>query len=354
MRKIMYAISHKWGWLFAFISFIIALIFGVFPNISTIERIILLTFSCVIVLVFVISKIYTFSYIKVPRIVGCTVAQAKRVLKDNDLNLKFSDGLKPINEQDKIVIQKPEENCYVKKNSFISITTYKEKVGELSSLINLVEFEILSEIQMDDNGDLFNGDFTDKDIKYSNNSVYRGYYKDGIPNGKGIYRTEKEEYNGDFVNALPDGKGKFVEIKDDKLKAIFYDGDWSKGEVNGYGIHFGGEDTYEGNWKDWKRHGKGKLTYANGNEYDGYWEDSKKHGKGKFKWANGDIYDGDWTNGNRHGKGIFIWANGNKYDGYWKDGNKHGKGIYIYGRTKWRNVNMKAIGKMITNTEKEQ
>ena len=33
----------------------------------------------------------------------------------------------------------------------------------------------------------------------------------------------------------------------------------------------------KGNWKDDMRHGKGKLTYADGGVYEGFWKDDKKH-----------------------------------------------------------------------------
>jgi len=333
MKKIMLAISYKWGWLFTFISFILALIFGVFPDISTIVRIILLTISCVVILVFVISKIYTLSYIKVPRVVGCTVAQAKRLLKDNGLNIKFSLGFEPANEQDKIVTQEPEENCYVKKNSSISVTPYKQEVEKWSLLINDTDFKILSEIQMDSNGDRYNGDF--KDVKYSNGSIYSGFYKDGIPNGKGVYTAKTYEYNGDFSNALPDGKGKFLMIKDDDeeeglTEGTFYEGDWSEGSMTGYGIHFQNGDTREGNWVDGELHGKGKIKCENGDEYDGTWEHGNMHGKGTYIWADGEKYEGDWENDNIHGKGVRIYADGSRYEGDWENDNRHGKGTYTW------------------------
>ena len=42
------------------------------------------------------------------------------------------------------------------------------------------------------------------------------------------------------------------------------------------------EGTYIGGRKNGKKHGLGKMTYANGNVYEGEWKDNKKHGKGSI------------------------------------------------------------------------
>jgi hypothetical protein len=53
----------------------------------------------------------------------------------------------------------------------------------------------------------------------------------------------------------------------------------------------------EGEWVDYKKHGKGKLTWANGDVYEGERVDDRKHGKGKYTNADGTIYhDGEWEN----------------------------------------------------------
>ena len=53
----------------------------------------------------------------------------------------------------------------------------------------------------------------------------------------------------------------------------FYTGDLdSNNNPDGYGtFYWNNGDSYEGYWKNGKRHGKGKMTYANGNEEDGDW-----------------------------------------------------------------------------------
>ena len=110
------------------------------------------------------------------------------------------------------------------------------------------------------------------------------------------------------------------------------------------------EGTYIGGRKNGKKHGLGKMTYANGNVYEGEWKDNKKHGKGKYTWRNGFHYEGEWNNGKRHGKGIMNSRIG-IYEGEWKEGNKHGKGKMQYrsGRVyegEWKEGNKHGKGKM--------
>ena len=42
--------------------------------------------------------------------------------------------------------------------------------------------------------------------------------------------------------------------------------------MHGKGIYRAGEATYDGYFVEDKRHGKGHMTTANGEEYDGDWE----------------------------------------------------------------------------------
>ena len=343
MRKIMYEIAHNWGFPLTLIAFIITLIFGVFPNISAIVRIPLFAFSCMIILVFIISKICTYSYIRVPKIVGCTVAEAKIILEKN--GLKFLYNFTETNEQE-IVKQEPKENCYVKKNSSIFAITRKQAIDEVEKNFSAkFEFKALSVVQINAMGDLLNGYF--ENIVYYDKSVYSGNYKDGIPNGKGTYRTETFEYNGNFAKfKYKDdlfkvdihGKGKFIMIKDDDDSDLkvgdSIECNWNAGELlNGHGIIIiSGWGKYDGNWLNKKRHGKGVFTWENGNIYDGYWEDGNRHGKGVFTWVNGGIYNGDWKDNKMHGEGVLIWTDGSKYEGTFENDNLHGKGTFTYGK----------------------
>ena len=44
------------------------------------------------------------------------------------------------------------------------------------------------------------------------------------------------------------------------------------------------------------------------------------HGKGRMTYRNGDMYWGEWKDGQRHGKGTYTLAYGRKYVGRFKNG----------------------------------
>ncbi|CAF1066575.1 unnamed protein product [Rotaria sp. Silwood1] len=92
-------------------------------------------------------------------------------------------------------------------------------------------------------------------------------------------------------------------------------------------------NRYEGEWKDGKKHGKGKMDYANGYKYIGDWVGDVATGEGIFMWTNDDQYEGQYQNGQRHGKGSYTYANGDKYTGGWFEDKKSGQGIFIWGST---------------------
>jgi len=46
------------------------------------------------------------------------------------------------------------------------------------------------------------------------------------------------------------------------------------------------------------------------------------HGKGILTFANGDIYDGYFKNDMKNGKAIYTYADGRQEEQVWKDGQK--------------------------------
>lgn len=73
--------------------------------------------------------------------------------------------------------------------------------------------------------------------------------------------------------------------------------------------------TFEGEFLEGKKHGKGTLTWANGDRYEGDWVDNKMQGKGTKFHRSGDRYEGDWVDGKMHGKGKYIWSSEHYYEG---------------------------------------
>lgn len=110
-------------------------------------------------------------------------------------------------------------------------------------------------------------------------------------------------------------------------KYFNYDGQWSKGKMNGNGrFCFLDGSTYEGEWRENRRHGTGVATYKEGHTYEGQWKDGRMHGQGRLATRVGIVYEGHFAKGKRHGKGVMRWPNGMVYRGDFKDGEMHGMG----------------------------
>ena len=72
--------------------------------------------------------------------------------------------------------------------------------------------------------------------------------------------------------------------------------------------------------------------------------------KGIYTYLGGNkTYNGEWKDGERHGKGILTWPNGDKYEGEWKNGKHEGKGICTPMQMA---IRMRVSGRMINEMEK--
>ncbi|KAF1793229.1 MORN motif [Phytophthora cactorum] len=115
-------------------------------------------------------------------------------------------------------------------------------------------------------------------------------------------------------------------------------------------------DVYVGemNADQTQRHGKGKCSYANGDEYDGDWRDDQRCGQGVMRYASShDMYAGQWKNDQRHGYGIYDFhlpesfsgaqqRQPKKYEGQWMNDRKHGTGTLTFsnGTNSWAHGSM--------------
>jgi len=89
-----------------------------------------------------------------------------------------------------------------------------------------------------------------------------------------------------------------------------------------------GED-YVGEYNMDKKHGRGKMTYADGSYYDGQWRNDKMHGKGTFVTADNEVYVGDYVEGVKHGRGHTTFPDGSFYAGDYQQGTVCGRGEFI-------------------------
>ncbi|MEO5350302.1 MAG: hypothetical protein H7836_11735 [Magnetococcus sp. YQC-3] len=120
------------------------------------------------------------------------------------------------------------------------------------------------------------------ELKYSDDSVYKGDIVNGVPHGKGEYTVSNgAKYTGDFINGT--------------------------------------------------LHGIGRLTFTGGGSYYGQFDNGKRTGKGELIQSNGTVYRGDFVDGVPHGKGQFISQNGQLKNVTAENGN-------IEGETNWGEI----------------
>jgi len=97
-------------------------------------------------------------------------------------------------------------------------------------------------------------------------SRYKGEWKNGLPNGKGIkYFYKTDSYiEGNFVDSFAHGYGKqtFEQTQTWEKTVPYYEGEFNRNNYDGKGeYHFGDGDYYKGMWKNNKYHGQG-ATYS--------------------------------------------------------------------------------------------
>ena len=89
---------------------------------------------------------------------------------------------------------------------------------------------------------------------------YKGEWKNGLPNGKGIkhfYKTDSY-IDGNFVDGFADGYGKQTFEQTWEKTQPYYEGEFKRNIYQGKGeYHYGDGDYYKGDWKDGKYHGQG-------------------------------------------------------------------------------------------------
>lgn len=166
-------------------------------------------------------------------------------------------------------------------------------------------------------------------MEYSTGEVYVGEFKDGKRSGKGTLTYKNGsvlecEWKADMAH----GSGNLNLVATN----VTYTGAFAEGKFCGAGTLVNAKTgaKYEGAFKDNWRHGKGKMTHADGACYDGDWKDDRQHGSGKWTAADGSYYEGDWKADVKDGKGHMRWPCGDEFGGSWLQGRPHGTGVFTY------------------------
>jgi len=93
---------------------------------------------------------------------------------------------------------------------------------------------------------------------------YKGEWKNGLPNGRGIKHSYKDDsyIYGNFVDGYTEGYGKQTFGQTWEKTQPYYEGEFNRNNYDGKGeYHFGDGDYYKGMWKNNKYHGQG-ATYS--------------------------------------------------------------------------------------------
>lgn len=121
-----------------------------------------------------------------------------------------------------------------------------------------------------------------------------------------------------------------------------YEGAWSNGEPNGYGVVTVGAgskvgDRYAGYWRGGVLSGPGVHIYAqnqnNPNDnwsvlrYEGEFVNDVKNGVGVYYWRDGYRHAGGFRDGVKSGPGVYRFADGRRYEGGFAIDRRDGYGV---------------------------
>ena len=202
----------------------------------------------------------------------------------------FDEGIDPGTEWDETIAQSI-NNCgyfiafvsknYLGSNNCKDELNYARDISKKLLLVYLEEVKLTSGMAMRMNRiqSIFKYKYVDENEFYS-----KLYSSEGITEfTSGVTASESSETTVRQESAPATTSSSTATVKTIK----FNNGSTYTGEVNAAG----------------KMHGKGKLTWADGDVYEGDFVDDKRTGHGTLRLAIGNVYEGDFVDGKKHGKG---------------------------------------------------
>jgi hypothetical protein len=144
--------------------------------------------------------------------------------------------------------------------------------------------------------------------------------------GSGVYRYSGiSKYTGQFQHNLRHGKGKMT----------YPDG-----------------NVYEGSFVMGKKQGPdGSVTFAvSGDKYVGEWKNDLPNGNGTYYFTTKQRYEGNFVNGNFEGSGTMYYPDGAMFTGHWSKNKKNGPGVYRDAHGVEKN-NLWAMGQLVKKEE---
>lgn len=157
----------------------------------------------------------------------------------------------------------------------------------------------------------------------------------------------KGRYNGKFLEFNPDGSYHNLIMANGVMNGrciirhpngtIFFDGNYSNGERDGYGVESCLDGTvYKGMWKSGRKSGEGSLTYPDKRGFLGeFYDDVPWNGSGTLK-RDSCMFTGTLVDGLFNGDCIIEYPNGDTYNGQVKSNLPNGLGTMTYADIKKR------------------
>ena len=119
---------------------------------------------------------------------------------------------------------------------------------------------------------------------------YKGEWRNGLPNGKGIKHIFKDDsyIYGNFVDGLAEGHCKQTFEQTWERTQPYYEGEFKRNEYHGNGEYYYGDGGYyKGEWKDSKYNGHGaEYSKSRNKTWVGYFENDEKV---EGNWVRGEI-----------------------------------------------------------------
>lgn len=115
-------------------------------------------------------------------------------------------------------------------------------------------------------------------------------------------------YKGQFVNGLREGHGYYHNAKDEKFVGSF-----KKDKKNGYGeFRWASGNVYKGNYKDDLRDGYGEVLWSDGSFYKGEWKQGLQHGIGELYLPGQSIVRGVFQDNKLLREDVPLWREAKK------------------------------------------
>ena len=111
-------------------------------------------------------------------------------------------------------------------------------------------------------------DFGGKELSQSESwgaDSFSGYYKNGVKDGKGIYRfANGTELDGEWENGVIQGVGRYIDADNN----LIYEGESMNGKLDGMGIYYYENGySYMGKWVNGKKNGEGVIVVSEKEKY---------------------------------------------------------------------------------------